>query len=445
MLIRSISGVRGLVDSSLNHKVITRYARALNLVLPKGAIIIGRDSRPSGEEITEIIIQELMDLGRDIIFCGIVPTPTVQFMINNTEAIGGVVITASHNPIEWNGIKFIKKDSTFFNQIDCDTLFSFFDKDENTSNKVDSGMIWHEKNAIQKHIISCASLKCISLNQIQERNFKVVIDSVNGAGADALPSMLKMLGCQVFEINCEPTGEFTRGTEPLPENLTDLQKKVLQVGADVGFAVDPDADRLAIVNNLGEAIGEELTIVIAADGYMNNNNNNETFVTNLSTSIALDKLAKSKNYDVIRSAVGEVNVVNLMNEVGSNFGGEGNGGVILREAHLGRDSLVAVSMVLNRLSQTNERLSLIQEQLPKYFIIKDKINIEKYDYNELINNVKQVFKHSEINLIDGIKFSWENKWIHLRKSNTEPIIRIYAEAKTKNEAKDLIFKVKSII
>ena len=444
MLIRSISGVRGLVKPSLNDKVIIRYARALNSFLPEGAIIIGRDSRPSGEEIIDVVIQELMNLGRDVIFCGIVPTPTVQFMVNNTEAIGGLVVTASHNPIEWNGLKFIKQDSTFFNQIDCDTLFSFYDKDETHNNKVNKGMVWHEKNAIQKHIISCASLKCISLNQIQERTFKVVIDSVNGAGADALPSMLKMLGCEVFEINCEPTGKFTRGTEPLPENLVDLQEKVLEVGADIGFAVDPDADRLAIVNNLGEAIGEELTIVIAADGYMINNKN-ETFVTNLSTSIALDKLAKSKNCDVIRSAVGEINVVNLMNEVGANLGGEGNGGVILREAHLGRDSLVAVSMVLNRLSQTSKELNLIQEELPKYFIIKDKINIEKYDYDELINNVKKVFKDSKVNSIDGIKFSWENKWIHLRKSNTEPIIRIYAEGTTQNEAKNLILRLKSVI
>ena len=223
MLIRSISGVRGLVASHLKPEQSLVYARALHKYLPEGVIIVGRDSRPSGDLILESMCEELVLLGRTVIHCGIVPTPTVQFMVHSTEAVGGLVVTASHNPIEWNGFKFIREDSTFFHPEDCSKLFDIVDKDPITNASQDPGAVWQEKNAIQKHLISCASLKCISLNRIQRRNFKVVIDAINGAGADALPSMLQALGCDVVELNCETNGDFTRGTEPLPENLKDLQ------------------------------------------------------------------------------------------------------------------------------------------------------------------------------------------------------------------------------
>jgi len=445
MIIRSISGVRGITETHLTPELSVVYARALHQFLPKGVIMAGQDSRPSGEDIIQAMMGELVRLGRTVIYCGIVPTPTVQFMVHNTEAVGGFIVTASHNPIEWNGLKFVREDSTFLHPNECEQLFNLVDKNKELQDAKDLGIIWPEQNAIQKHVIACVSLKCIDLNQIQRRHFKIVIDAVNGAGAYALPAMLESLGCEVIELNCEPDGNFTRGTEPLPENLKDLCQAVISHDADAGFAVDPDADRLAVVNEKGEPLGEEYTLVLSADGYLENIVKSEKFVVNLSTSLALEKLAESKNCSVIRSAVGEINVVNKMNEIGSDLGGEGNGGVILRECHLGRDSLVAVTMVLNRLSQSNETLSEIHQSLPQFEIIKDKVSLEGIDPEELIRKVSGLFNDADKNTLDGIKFTWDDKWVHLRKSNTEPIMRIYAEAPNKDSAKKLVEMVQSCI
>ena len=445
MLIRSISGVRGLVTSHLTPQVAVEYAKALHKYIPDGVIVAGRDSRPSGDIILELMCEQLVLLGRTIIHCGIVPTPTVQFMVHNTEAVGGFIVTASHNPIEWNGLKFVREDSTFFHPNDCENLFEIVDKNSVIENAQDPGMIWPEKNAIQKHIISCVGLKCISLNRIQKRKFKVVIDSINGAGSQALPLMLQSLGCEVIELNCEPDGNFTRGTEPLPENLMTLSQMVKDHSADVGFAIDPDADRLAIVNEKGDPLGEEYTIVLAADGYLTEMNQKEKFVLNLSSSLALDKLAEIRGSSVVRSAVGEINVVNKMNKVNSNLGGEGNGGVILRECHLGRDSLVGVTMILNRMSQSNDPLSVIHQSLPQFKIVKDKLSLESIDADEIITKAIELFKSAEKNTLDGIKFTWDDSWIHLRKSNTEPIMRIYAEAPDELRAIKLVDKIKNLI
>ncbi|MDC1038346.1 phosphoglucosamine mutase [Candidatus Marinimicrobia bacterium] len=445
MLIRSISGVRGLTDTHLTPQSSIAYAKALHQFLPDGVIMAGRDSRPSGEDIIHAMMGELARLGRTVILCGIVPTPTVQFMVHNTEAVGGFIVTASHNPIEWNGLKFVREDSTFFHPKDCERLFEMADENSEIPNAKESGIIWPEQNAIQKHVIACASLKCINLNRIQRRHFKIVIDAVNGAGAIALPAMLESLGCEVIEINCEPDGKFTRGTEPLPENLTDLFQAVTSHNADVGFAVDPDADRLAVVNEKGEPLGEEYTLVLAADGYLKETGKNENFVVNLSTSMALEKLTESKNSSVTRSAVGEINVVNKMNEIGSDLGGEGNGGVILRECHLGRDSLVAVSMVLNRMSQTEQSLSEIHQSLPQFEIVKNKVSLDGINPDAFIEKVSSLFDDADKNILDGVKFTWEDRWVHLRKSNTEPIMRIYAEAPTKNGAEKLVIKIQSCL
>ena len=445
MIIRSISGVRGITKTHLTPELAVVYARVLHQILPIGVIMAGQDSRPSGENIIHAMMGELVRLGRTVIHCGIVPTPTIQFMVYNTEAVGGFIVTASHNPIEWNGLKFVREDSTFFHPNECEQLFDLVDRNKELQDAKDPGIIWPEQNAIQKHVIACVSLKCIDLNRIQRRHFKIVIDAVNGAGAHALPAMLESLGCEVIELNCEPDGNFTRGTEPLPENLIDLCQAVISYDADAGFAVDPDADRLAVVNEKGEPLGEEYTLVLAADGYLENIVKSEKFVVNLSTSLALEKLAESKNCSVIRSAVGEINVVNKMNEIRSDLGGEGNGGVILRECHLGRDSLVAVTMVLNRLSQSNETLSEIHQSLPQFEIIKDKVSLEGIDPEELIKKVSGLFNDADKNTLDGIKFTWDDKWVHLRKSNTEPIMRIYAEAPNKDSAKKLVERVQSCI
>ena len=445
MLIRSISGVRGLTDLDLTPQASIAYARALNFFYPKGVIICGRDSRPSGEEIQNEMTNEFIRLGRTVIDCGIVPTPTVQFMVHNTEAVGGFIVTASHNPIEWNGLKFLRSDSTFFHSEDCEKLFNLVDQNKDCEDSIEPGIIWPEKNAIQKHVISCVSISCIDLNRIQKRKFKIVIDAINGAGANALPILLESLGCEVIELNCEPDGNFTRGTEPLPENLNDLSQMVVNHKADAGFAIDPDADRLALVDEIGKPLGEEYTLVIAADGYLKETQRIEKFVVNLSTSLALEKLAETYKSSVIRSAVGEINVVNKMNEVESKMGGEGNGGVILRESHLGRDSMIAATMILNRMSLSGSTLGEIHASLPQFVIVKDKISIQGIDFDNVIKKVTLLFDNSEIDTADGIKFTWDDRWVHLRKSNTEPIMRIYAEAPNHKQALELVTRIKKIL
>ena len=444
MIIRSISGVRGITKASLTPDVIKVYAHAFDDLLPEGLIYIGRDSRPSGENILELLSNELIDLGRDIVNCEVVPTPTVQFMVERSEAVGGLIVTASHNPEEWNGMKFVRQDGTFFLPDECERLFKKIDNNIFLEKSIKKGMYFPDQNSTLKHIIHIIELSCINLKRIKGKKYKVAIDCVNGAGSKALPLLLEYLGCEVVSIHCDGSGQFNRGTEPLPENLKDLRKQVLDNNADIGFAVDPDADRLAIVNNFGHPIGEEYTLVLAAEGYIKELNSPQTIVTNLSTTIALDKMAHNNNSKVERTAVGEINVVKRMIEVGSNIGGEGNGGIILKEAHLGRDSLVGVAMILNRLSQESDKtISEIHSALPQFSIVKDKVDLESIDEAQLIDNAKDTFLESTIDLTDGIKFIWPDRWIHLRKSNTEPIMRIYAEAPTAKDAQNLIQKLKT--
>ena len=445
MIIRSISGVRGLIDSHLSSEKIKVYARAFHTHIDQGLVFLGRDSRPSGEDLLNAFTEELIRLGRDVIICGIVPTPTVQFMVEKSEAAGGAIITASHNPIEWNGLKFVRSDGTFFNSKDCEDLFECVDRNDALESASEPGLFFPDQNSILKHSIHTIELSCIDLNAIRNRKFKVVIDAVNGAGSEALPLLLAHLGCEVISIHCEGNGEFKRGTEPLPENLGDLRKTVIKNEAHVGFAVDPDADRLAVVSEKGKALGEEYTLVLAAEGYIKNKQSKETFVTNLSTSMALEKMAELNNCTVERSAVGEINVVQKMIEVGSELGGEGNGGVILKEAHLGRDSLVGVAMVLNRMAQENIPLSQIHAALPQFYIVKDKINLDAIEKDAVLEKAKSVLTDAEVNMIDGVKFTWEDSWIHLRSSNTEPIMRIYAEGSSKRIAQGLVDKIKKSI
>ena len=445
MIIRSISGVRGLIDTHLTTKVVQAYARAFHIHIKPGLVFIGRDSRPSGEDLLDNFVNELVRLGRDVIICGVAPTPTVQFMVERSEAAGGIRITASHNPIEWNGIKFVRGDGSFFYPNDCEKLFELFDKDKSLDDAETPGMVFPDQNSILKHTIHTIELSCINQKTIRDRHFKVAIDAVNGAGSEALPLLLEYLGCEVIKIYCEGNGEFNRGTEPLPENLNDLGKIVVENNADVGFAVDPDADRLAVVDETGKPIGEEYTLVLAVEGYINNKKEEEIFVTNLSSSMALDKLAEKHDCIVERSAVGEINVVQKMLALNSKLGGEGNGGVILKESHLGRDSLVGVAMVLNRMAQEETKISKIHSKLPQFFMVKDKIILDSIDKDLVEKKVKELFSDAEINSIDGLKLIWKDRWIHIRGSNTEPIMRIYAEASSKKEAEILVEQVKACL
>jgi len=441
MIIRSISGVRG-TSPEFTSESVAYYAQAFHTLQPKGVIMLGRDTRPSGERFIEDIAQALISSGRDVINLNIVPTPTVQFMVENTDAVGGIIVTASHNPTEWNGLKFVREDGTFLLPDECEKLFTLVDGDISVDVQ-EQGLHFPDVNAIQKHVIKVANLSFIKQNKIRKRNFKVVVDAVNGAAFEALPYMLESLGCEVIKIHCEDNGNFARPPEPLPENLTDLCAAVIQHNADVGFASDPDGDRLAVILEDGRPAGDEYTLVMAADGYLQTVNKSEVIVTNLSSTLALEKLAEQYGSTVKRSAVGEINVVQKMIKSGSNLGGEGNGGVILKEAHLGRDSLVAATMILHRMEMTNKPISNIYDNLPQFSIVKDRVELDGIDKNVVFNKARSIFSHANINEVDGVKFTWTDRWIHLRSSNTEPIMRIYAEGPTKADAQKLVDLIRS--
>ena len=370
------------------------------------------------------------------------PTPTAQYIIKQNNYAGGIVVTASHNPIEWNGLKFLDCDGCFLNKAKMEIILNDnYIKKASTKN----GIVINYNKAIIEHIENVLNLKCLNSELIKNKKFKVVVDTVIGAAYEALPFLLKKLNCEVVKIHCSNDGTFPRGTEPIPSQLNDLSNAVKKNNADIGFATDPDADRLAIIDNNGEAIGEESTLILALESFLKYYKNNQKIVTNLSTSMGVDIIASKYNSNVERTLVGEINVVEKMKEIGSEIGGEGNGGVILKESHLGRDSLVASALILNHLAQSNITLSKIMKAVPKFEIIKDKITI-KNDIN--FSNIKSYFKNeNEIEFIesDGLKILYKDKWVHIRKSNTEPIIRIISEASNKDIATHLINAIKNII
>lgn len=440
-LIKSISGIRGIVGKTLNKTVVNSYSNIFSSIQPIGDILLARDTRPHGKKLYESILKTLTLIGRNVVDCGIIPTPTAQFIIKQEKLSGGIVVTASHNPVEWNGLKFLDSDGCFLNANKMEKLLSENPKPTNL-NKL--GYIIESKSAYKNHIQNILELNCIDIDKIRNKKFKVVVDTVNGAAYKALPEILEKLNCNTIKIYCNNDGTFPRGTEPTPSNLKDLSNAVIKNNADIGFATDPDADRLAIVDNHGNAIGEESTLVLALESYLKYYKDSQKIVTNLSSSMAVDAIAHRYNSTVERSSVGEINVVEKMKEISSSIGGEGNGGVILEESHLGRDSLVASILILNHLAQSNLSIDKIVDNIPVYRMIKDKIAL-KNDIN--FEYVKKIFKNEKVTFIefDGLKIIWESKWIHIRKSNTEPIIRIISEANNYNEAKALINLLKDNI
>ena len=444
MLIESISGVRGTVPDSLNNEVVALYAGAFHQFCPKGDIVVGRDSRSSGIHFLTEIVETLMASGRTVNQCGIVPTPTLQYVVDDTEAVGGIIVTASHNPAEWNGLKFLGADGCYLNSSQVKKLMKLKSVDFPELSYGEGKQI-QINDAINRHITRTCDVSWIDLDAIRQRKFKVAVDAINGAAAVALPELLDRLGCEVVTINCEPTGEFTRGTEPLPENLSDLSQLIQQENCHVGFATDPDADRLAVIDEKGKPVGEEYTLVLALDAFLSTIDSSETVVTNLSTTMAVDKVAERYGAQVTRSAVGEINVVEMMKKTGASIGGEGNGGVILKEVHLGRDSLVAGASILHRLAQTDSNLSEVMNKLPKFEIVKYKVFIEKIDGDTLFQKISNSFDGALIDERDGLKLTWNDRWIHVRRSNTEPIMRIYTEASNEKVAQELAEKVKLII
>lgn len=436
MLIRSASGLRGIAEDHFTPELIDNYISAFISTQNIKSCVIGRDGRPSGKQISQWVIDSFHKNGINVENCGLATTPTMQVMTEKENFDGGIVITASHNPSEYNGLKFLQKDGTFLSPEQCEELFKAVDRNVSIDPPDSLGVVSDYSTANEEHIDKVLAAKCIDTDNIRKNNFKVVIDAVNGAGSFILPMLCERLNCEVIPMNCSGDGYFSRIPEPLAENLDALEQKVLEVGADIGFATDPDGDRLSIVSNKGKAIGEEYTLVLAVKNYLNFQES--MVVTNLSTSMMLDNITNK----TIRTRIGEAHVVQKMNELNISIGGEGNGGVILKEVHLGRDSLVAVSMILSLLSISGKSISDEICSIPKYLMVKDKILLNsKIDFDSL----ESIFDCDEINRLDGIKFSWSDKWIHIRKSNTEPIIRIFAEAPTKDKVDELVNTLKNYV
>ena len=436
MLIRSASGLRGIAEDHFTPELIDNYISAFISTQNIKSCVIGRDGRPSGKQISQWVIDSFHKNGINVENCGLATTPTMQVMTEKENFDGGIVITASHNPSEYNGLKFLQTDGTFLSPEQCEELFKAVDQNVSIEPPDSLGVVSDYSTANEEHIDKVLAAKCIDTDNIRKNNFKVVIDAVNGAGSFILPMLCERLDCEVITMNCSGDGYFSRIPEPLAENLDALEQKVLEVGADIGFATDPDGDRLSIVSNKGKAIGEEYTLVLAVKNYLNFQES--MVVTNLSTSMMLDNITNK----TIRTRIGEAHVVQKMNELNISIGGEGNGGVILKEVHLGRDSLVAVSMILSLLSISGKSISDEICSIPKYLMVKDKILLNsKIDFDSL----ESIFDCDEINRLDGIKFSWSDKWIHIRKSNTEPIIRIFAEAPTKDEVDELVNTLKNYV
>jgi len=436
MLIESLSGVRGY-ESELSDDFISAYAYAFAELCQKDKILIGRDTRQSGIAIKSILVKALQDVGKTVIDLGICPTPTVQFAVEDHEAAGGIVITASHNPLPWNGLKFIGSDGIFLDAEEMNQLKNRrieigtrYLRQEQKNGKLET-----YDQVVDDHLESVLALPYLDEDVIQNAGFKVVVDAVNGAAYRAVPELLRRLGCQVIELNCHPDQPFPHSPEPLPENLGELNQAVIDNKADLGFAIDPDGDRLAVVSILGKPISEEYTLVLAEKLVLSKFPNlDQKVVTNLSTTMAVDDVARQYGASVIRTAIGEINVAKKMREIDSAIGGEGNGGVLLPEAHLGRDSLVASALILQLLAEEAKPLSELITELPHYEMIKLKVARGNLELSDVINELKLLATAEKIDEQDGIKFIWSDRWVHLRPSNTEPIIRIYAEAATRQIA-----------
>lgn len=438
-LMVSVSGIRGIVGDGLDPNVIVKYASAYADFIGSGKVVIGRDARITGEMVNSILTGTLLAKGLDVVDIGICPTPTVQYTVKNLKANGGIAISASHNPNEWNALKLLNSTGQFMTPEENFEMLKILN---NTQKKFQSwekiGKRIVSKEGLEIHKNDVLKLKHINLEQIKKKKFKVLVDCVNGAGVYVIPQLLRDFGCEVIEMNCEKTGIFPRLPEPIPENLIETMKAVKENKADFGVVVDPDVDRLVLITDKGEPFGEENTITQAVKFILSKEKGN--VAVNLSTSRAVEDVANEFGCKVFRSPVGEANVVKKMKEVKAIIGGEGSGGVIYPELHYGRDALVGIAITLQHLTEFNKPISVLKEILPQYFITKKKINLGEKNPDEIIKKIIEKYKDEKINIDDGLRLDFEDHWVHLRKSNTEPIIRIITEAKNKNSSENYAAK-----
>lgn len=454
-LIKSISGIRGTIGGETGDnltpidivKFTSGYAqfikKSTNSARPK--IVVGRDARISGKMVHNIIVGTLIAMGCDVVDAGMATTPTTEVAVVKEEASGGIIITASHNPKEWNALKLLNNKGEFLNAAEGEEILSIAEAESFNYVSVDNLGIISEKNFLEGHIKDVMNLEMVDLKAIKAANFKVAVDAVNSIGGHAVPELLYALGVkQVFKLHCQPHGNFSHNPEPLPQNLTELAELMKSSKADVGFAVDPDVDRLVIYTEKGESFGEEYTLVAISDYILQHTPGNT--VSNLSSTRALRDVTEKHGGKYYAAAVGEVNVVTKMKEVGAIIGGEGNGGVIYPASHYGRDALVGIAMFLTQLAKSGKKVSEIRESYPSYYMSKQKVELTAdTNTDAILEKIKKIFEDEQIIDIDGVKIDFPDKWVHMRKSNTEPIIRIYSEAKSQEEADNLGKQIIDII
>ncbi len=434
-LMSSISGIRGIVGNGLDPEIIIKYTKAYAEFIGSGKVVIGRDARITGEMVNQITTGTLLAKGIDVVDIGICPTPTVQFNVKKLKAQGGIAISASHNPNEWNALKLLNGTGQFLSPAEYVQMQKFLADGQSNYKSWDKIGKWTEySKGIQNHIDAIFDLGIIYVEEIRKKRFKVLVDCVNGAGAYILPDFLKEFGCEVIEMNCEKTGIFPRTPEPLPENLIETMKRVKSAKVDFGIVVDPDVDRLVLISDKGEPFIEENTITQIVQFILSRKKGN--VVVNLSTTRAVDDIAAKYGCSVFRSPVGEANVVKKMKEVNAVIGGEGSGGIIFPELHYGRDALVGIALTLQYLSDYGKSISELKKELPQYFIVKKKIEVTK-NPDEVISKLTDNFSNQKINTEDGLRVDFADHWVHFRRSNTEPIVRIIVEAKSESKAEEL--------
>ena len=451
-LIKSISGIRGTIGGKPNEGLspldIVRFTSAYATWLRgervgKLKVVIGRDARISGEMVTNLVVGTLQGLGIDVIDLGLSTTPTVEIAVPMENADGGIILTASHNPKQWNALKLLNNKGEFISAQDgADLLQIAEDNAFNYAEVDDLGVCTKDDSYLEKHIQSILAMDLVNVEAIKAKNYKVAIDCVNSTGGIFLPALLKALGVtNIIELYCEPNGQFPHNPEPLPENLTEIAKQIKKQGADVGFVVDPDVDRLCMVNEDGTMFGEEYTLVAIADYVLKHTKGNT--VSNLSSTRALRDVTEKHGGEYFASAVGEVNVVNMMKAKNAVIGGEGNGGVIYPDSHYGRDSLVGIALFLSHFATSGiDSCVELRATYPNYFISKNKIQLTpEIDVDNILVKMAAKYSNEDVNDIDGVKINFAEEWVHLRKSNTEPIIRIYSESKSEEKANALANKI----
>lgn len=455
-LIKSISGIRGTIGGAQGEGLggvdVVKFTAAYAAFIRKSykgdsnTIVVGRDARISGEMVSHLVVGTLMSMGFDVVNICMASTPTTELAVTAEHACGGIIITASHNPIQWNALKLLNSEGEFLTDVEGKEVIRIADEnDYSFADVFRLGKEYCNDAYVLHHISEVKKLRLVDAEAVRNKKFKVVVDAVNSIGGVIIPQLLRSLGVEdIIELNCEATGKFAHTPEPIPENLTQIAEVMRTAGADVGFVVDPDVDRLAIVMENGEMFVEENTLVAIAD-YVLQHTPGST-VSNLSSSRGLRDVTRKNGCTYTAAAVGEVNVVTKMKETGAVIGGEGNGGIIYPELHYGRDALVGVALFLTLMAKSGKKVSEIKASLPQYSIAKNKIELTPdIDIDALLCRVKERFANEEITDIDGVKIDFEDSWVHLRKSNTEPIIRIYSEAETLDKANDLAQDIMQII